>query len=736
MNLCLYGQQQNLGRFQLGVDDLRSDTAASATMITSASRSVKNLEDLPLTVYVISRQEILENGYTTLVDVLKDVPGIKVSQPGSAMEGETFLMNGLFGNYYCKILVNGIPITPSVVSGMPISSNLPVRQAERIEVISGPAAALYGSDALAGVVNIITMDSDRPVWSQADLSLGSQGTYRMNVMIGGKFGKNKNVAEYSLYGNYGQAGDLNIKYDIRDNYNPMLYDTAASDEPYYRGSPESPEFDRLPTSSSLLGFGLKYRGIKANYDHLDRKSHSSIGLSTGEYAYYDPSNYWGETIDRLGLSYANTWGRISSTTQLSLLIYRMDNNSSFHLIRDRGDDGVIYKYAASDDVILDEILTWSIRDNLELNGGFSFQASSNLPLTNEMSAPFDRSRYRPFNAEISSTDTLMGNFGLNPRNFFNVAGYLQLYYKLGKMSLLAGARWDEHSIFGSNLSPKIGLQYKLTNAMSFRVNYGHGYRAPSLHYVYSSIAYPVDSNEVTYIVYENLPNPDVKPEKFRAVEVGMRFLPQKKYSFELILLYHKLVENISYSAVFVDPDKLFNPANFVALAAVNDKHSKAELFSAQLNIKARDIVPSLHLNTDLYLSYSKGKEVLPGAFGTLQDYRNMPNWMAQWKLDFKPANKWVVILRQTLSDKWKKRFFPFPLEIMESGGLPIETKGYYTMDLINRFAINRNFHAFLIVNNVFNAKYGGIDAYGGLYDLKYNPQFGRNFRLGFSFTME
>ncbi|MEZ5083514.1 MAG: TonB-dependent receptor [Bacteroidales bacterium] len=73
---------------------------------------------------------------------------------------------------------------------------------------------------------------------------------------------------------------------------------------------------------------------------------------------------------------------------------------------------------------------------------------------------------------------------------------------------------------------------------------------------------------------------------------------------------------------------------------------------------------------------------------------------------------------------------------MKARGLPTEIEGFYTMDLINRFKINRNFHAFLIINNLFNAKYGGIDAYGGINDLKYNPQYGRNFRLGFSFTME
>ena len=100
-------------KFTLGSDDLVVDADSGRTQIRSASRNLKYLKDLPVTIHVVPRDDILENGYTTLVDVLKDVPGVKVSQPGSAIDGETFLMNGLYGNYYCKILINDLPVSPS-----------------------------------------------------------------------------------------------------------------------------------------------------------------------------------------------------------------------------------------------------------------------------------------------------------------------------------------------------------------------------------------------------------------------------------------------------------------------------------------------------------------------------------------------------------------------------------------------------------------------------------------------
>ena len=727
---------QQLETFKLGPNDLKTQTDSSLTMVSVASRSSKYLNDLPVTVYVIPRNEILENGYTTLVDVLKDVPGIKVSQPGSGIEGETFLMNGLLGNYYCKVLVNGIPIAPSVVSGIAITENLPIRQADRIEIISGAAAALYGSDALAGVINIITKESDRPVWTQADLSLGSQGFYTMNVMIGGKFGKNKNVTEYSMYGNYSQKNDMNIKYDIPGNYNPALYDTNAIHEPYYRGTDIEPTFNDFPLFSSLLGFGLKYRNIKINYDQMSRRTFSSIGLNTGQYAYYDPSSYWGDNINRLSLVYHNSWRNITSLTQASYLRYRMDNNSSFRLISDQGDNGVLYQYSASDDIYFDEILTYSINKNLEINGGFSLQYSGNLPKTNGLSAPFDEDKYRTFSETIDISDPLTGKFGYNPKNFYNLAGYLQVYYNFWKMTLLAGLRWDEHQFFGSNLSPKLGVQYTANKNLTFRVNYGHGYRTPPLFYVYASQAYEAESNGTPLVWYQNIPNPELKPELFRAFEFGIRNSSLKEVQFEFIFQYHKLIENISYSALYIDPELYPLRANEFALAAINDKNSKTELFIGQFNIRAKDIVPKIKLNSDLFITLSKGNEILPNNFGELDELRNMPNWMVQWQIDLHPMSKWVILIDNNFSDKWKKRFFPLPPDEMEALGLTTDVSGFFTMDLTNRIAINRNFHAFFIINNLFNKNYAGIDAYGGLSDLQYNPQYGRNFRLGFSFTME
>jgi outer membrane cobalamin receptor len=161
----------------LQAEDLIFPIDSERLKIISAGRISKNLDELPLTVYVISHEEILRNQYTSLIDVLNSLPGITTSQPGTGELGESFQIWGLTGNLYTKILINGLPVRPSVVSGMPIGSQLPIRQADKIEVIYGTSSSVYGADAVSGVINIITKEADKNTFVRGDISLGEDGTY-------------------------------------------------------------------------------------------------------------------------------------------------------------------------------------------------------------------------------------------------------------------------------------------------------------------------------------------------------------------------------------------------------------------------------------------------------------------------------------------------------------------------------------------------------------------------------
>jgi len=734
--LTTFSQEDDPVLFRLDEKDIVEGVESSRQEVVSASRSARYAEDLPVTVWVVTREEIIQNGYNSLVDVLKSVPGIRVSQPGSGTEGETFLLRGLFGNYYTKILIDNIPIQPSVVSGMPIANQLPVKQAERIEIIFGPASAIYGADAMAGVINIITKTSERPVYAQADIGFGSYGYYYMNALIGGKIGKNKNVMKYKFYGNAGFRNDMNVKYDIQDLYNPSVYDStyAYLNAPYYKGDSTTPDMGRLPQLSQLLGMSMLWRGFRLSYDNMYRSTHSSIGLSTDRYAYYNPHAMWAERIHRLAAGYDHSWSKLSSTTNLSFLRYRLNNLSQYSLIYDGGTGGNAYKYAASDDLLFEQLVTVELLRDLELTAGFSFQYSGNLPKTNDLAEPFDTDNYQSFSNEQAENDTAFENFGINPLTFSNTAGFLQLFYLYKRFTFIAGGRYDYHSMFGGSLNPRIAVLFEIDKEMSLRASFGTAYRAPSTYYTYNSIAYQTTEG----ISYQAVPNPDLDPEKFNSAEIGYRYRVSAKFNMDLALFTHFVDERTSLSVFPLDPDKYpdaINPGG-LSTAFVNDANSQARLFGIQANFRFRDIVGAGKLNTDVYISLAKGKEVLPNNFGNLDNYRMMPLVYTQLNLFYKPVPEVYIGFENIFSSKWYRRFFPLEPGELEKRGFPATVDGYYRLDIIARFIFNENFQAFFDLNNVFNAYYGGISASGTRYDLIYNPQYGRNYMFGLSFKIE
>jgi hemoglobin/transferrin/lactoferrin receptor protein len=734
--LFMDAQDQSQKFFRLDENDLETRADSGRAEVMAASRSLKKLEDLPVTAYVITRDEIISNGYTTLVDALVSLPGIRVSQPGSAIDGESFQIQGIYGNYYCKILVDGINITPSVVSGMAIGRQLPIRQAERIEVIFGPASSLYGAEALAGVINIVTHKSDRPVTAQADIALGSDGYEYLNVTIGGKVGKKKNVLNYSLYGGTYNQRDMRVKYDRDFLYNPSLYDSSYSylQKPYFEGDSSSIIMNELPMSSRLLGFSLGWRGLTAQAMRMTRSAHTSIGRDPSTFAYYDPLNLWSESIQRYVLTYEKKWEKVSSNSNLTWLNYRLDNQTSFGLLVPVGETGNGYRYAASDDLMVEEHVTYLPIKGLELIGGLFYQYSGNLPLTNGLAKPFETDEYHPFSEDPVKDTSVFNGFGNNPLTFHRAGAFVQFFYEIRRFIILGGYRLDYYSMFDYTHSPRISAIYRTENSFSLRASVSTGTRVPSMFYMFSSGAVQSDGG----IYYAVVPNPNLQPEKLVAAEVGFRWNRLSWLEFDAAIFYHRIHEQFTRSFVILDSTEYPLAVNTgrIATAYVNDENSMAELFGMQANVGFKRIIPSIGLEADLNLTISKGSEILPNDLGTINDYRQMPVCMGQLNISLRPHDRIRLLLKNNFSSGWVKGFLPLDPDILREIGYPIDIKGFYTLAVQARFVISKNFEAFAHFNNVTNAHYGGIDAYSDEYDLFYNPQYSFNFRFGLNFRME
>lgn len=756
----LKAQQDSLFlRFdRLGRGDISINTELlDQQRVVSASRTLKTVEELPFTIYVISKEEIFKNGYTTLVDVLKSVPGIKVSQPGSALEGETFLMRGLLGNSYTKILVNDLEVKPSVVSGMPIGAQLPVKQAERIEIIFGPAAAIYGADASGGVINIITREIEKPLYAQGDLAIGSDGYTHLNVMFGGKIGKNKDILKFTVYGSSTNFNNRNTIYELNTLYNPLTYfgqDSSFIGNSNYRGTIDEPRISSLSHLSRSLGVQLKYRFFKASFDRMYRRDHSSIGLSPRAVSYSNPQNFLGETINRVNFGFEKDYKNVGFSTNMNGLIYLMDSRSSYTYVDntlnrllsqavdlvvvdeterdsikmqnfDRFFSGTRYSYAESFDLNLEQLLTIHPSNNFELIVGMNFRASYNQPLVNYLLNPFkedaifdDNDNINLIEAPLFSRDELNYDFG----------AFSQMYITTSRINLITGLRYDNFSRYGASVNPRLAILYKITDRLSARGSFATAFRVPSP--FYSANTYEVNRDDFSNFETGNFA---IDPERTRSLELGIRWKWRDKLVTDFSFFYSK-TKNFISNNLFIERDEL-GEINKFAIGYFNDTNSSMLLYGWQTRILLRKFIPKYdHVNAELNFNVSRGKEVLPFGNGTIERVRLQPTVSGQFKLSFNPFNKIYIHFNNVFSTKWLRRFVPNSVAYFLAPE-DFETKGFYTLDLMARFQLGPDFQMFYKINNVFDQKYGGIDASGYLDDLSFNPQPTRTVQLGMSYRM-
>lgn len=749
----------------LDVENLVNWQDSVSIQVVSASRSAKNIEDIPVPIYVITHEEIQRNHYTSLTDILKHLPGIRVSQPGSGDIGEIFQFRGLIGNYYTKILVNNIPVKPSVVTGMPIAAQLPIRQAERIEIIYGPAAAMYGADAVTGVINIITKDADKGTFVRGDISMGEYEYNYINFMIGGKAGKNKNIMQYSFYGSKSEFNNMNINA-TNDVYNPLYYlqkknkpllingtefqpldinqdvflSEGISEEDFisqfyysnYEGSYDMPDMQEIPSASHQIGIELKYRGFNFSYNNMYRRAHSSIGRSSYLYKYNNSQNYWGEKIERTCISYEKRWEKFTSSSSLSYLAYRMDNNSSFGLTFMSNQENA-YFYSASDDISAEQILIYTPIPNLEIVSGASIQLLSNMPVTNYLSEPFKNSEYQPFSSEEFDTALVFHDFGLNQVNYYNASTFLQFYYVLNKLTLMGGFRYEGNSLYGTNFNPRIAMLYKLGKRTSITASYGNAYKAPAISMAYQSLSYAGGVNNDS-VYYQVIPNTKLEPEYFQAYDFGIRRRFFRNIYVDLAFFYNEIDNLIVDTYVPIDKDKYplaITTTDSLVRTKINSNQAKSTLYGVQANIKFKNMIESVKLNMELNVMLAEKSDKLPEIGSIIGSFELMPNHIGQLRISFEPNNRFFVQFDNVWMSKWLRVLIPFE-EIYDD---PYESvDGYYTLDALVNFSVSDKLRAYVKFNNIFDEKYGGLNATGTDADLPYNPQLGSNIRLGLTYN--
>lgn len=165
--------------------------------VTTATRTTESLADAPARMQVITAEQIERRGYRSLLDVLEDLPDFKIDRAGDPDYPSQLTVQGSRGANYIIVLLDGVRISSPTNEPLPILSNYPVHTAKQVEIVYGPASAVYGADAFSGVINIISGIGDEP-GLRVRSGVGQHGLYDQafslsrhvgagNVILAGQF---------------------------------------------------------------------------------------------------------------------------------------------------------------------------------------------------------------------------------------------------------------------------------------------------------------------------------------------------------------------------------------------------------------------------------------------------------------------------------------------------------------------------------------------------------------------
>ena len=727
----------------------------------SATRSLEETDQLPFSVWVLTSEDILRNGFVTLGDVLRAAPGVRVSQPGNTLEGETFMVRGMPGNRYFKVLINDVPIKAVGAPGISIGAQLPIRQAERIEVVFGPASAIYGDDACGGVVNIILKETERPIFTQADLAFGNFGYNSLDLMLGGKLFKDQKVFRFSLYGSSTVRERTDIFYDDElfstRNYLPFGLDSSVyRNNQNYRPSDFGSSVARsapVPHESRLLGINLTWRNIHFNYNRMQRFDHSALGLSPLAASYANPSNRIAEQIETFALSFQKKKSKHSSFNTLSLVRYKVDNSSTFTPVFDRLSTALYYskipdiqagepqdlvlqnifnKYASNEryftansiDLRYETRLSAALSPRLHLDAGIQAFIGGGVspigyfigPTQVNLFGETDPPNPQPFGVFISD-----GNVGLT--------GFGQLHWRLKKLTLVAGTSVNAILDNPLQLAPRLAAQYRLDSAWSIFANYASGFRRPTLHeristYRISPYSLNVSPFQSDLTTVERMRSAELTIRRFRGgISSNFTFFYQE--AFDLSRNGYLYQSDSVWYYGYAQAPGLSMSIWGIQGAIGND------LLDFDLNKKSKDDEITLH--GEFYFQYTRGREWFGFGLPSTTDIRNFPRWMAQLRLSLR-SKKWEFSMSSNRQNGILSGTVMYR-DFYQRQATATHFPAYRTWDFMLRIYLSNHFLIYLHTQNTFNKRYGGIDATGTPDDLLYNPQPGRSIRLGVNYTM-
>ncbi|MDQ9817618.1 TonB-dependent receptor [Acinetobacter bereziniae] len=481
-----------------------------ATIVVSAAGYEQKLKDAPASITVITEKDLKDKRINSIADALVDIEGVDISPQAGKTGGLNIRIRGMDAEY-SLVLIDGRrqnstgDITPNGFGESNNSFIPPISAIERIEVIRGPASTLYGSDAMGGVVNIITKKVSNE-WTgsstiEATLlpnssSFGNQRA--VDSFITGPI--IKDLVGIQLRTRKAERSQSNVGYlDQNDN----VVELGMGN------NPTKSDIDTIGARLTLTptkqhDLSLEYEKTEQWYDN-SKAQLGTLGANGG----YDKA----KEFNRNRIVLAHTWRNKIGTLDSS--ISNTQTETIGRLIPSRaqaGSNAINPRLLESKDTIFDTKLATQYFDahNITL-GGQWWDASIKDGLRVNKDVSFKQ-------IGVFAEDT----WALTP-----------------SLALTTGLRFDNHDTFGSFWTPRTYLVWNANDNWTLKGGYSEGYKAPRLERLTNGI-YNVGGQGRTPL----FGNPDLKPETSRNLEFGTYFNNQSNFDANITAFYSQVKDKI------------------------------------------------------------------------------------------------------------------------------------------------------------------------------------------------
>ena len=425
---------------------------------------------------IITKEDIINSGASTLSDILMYQSNIRVEQDN--VLGSGMSMNGMSGENV-KILQNGVPVIGRLNGNIDLSQ-INLDEVERIEIVNGPLSVNYGTNALAGTINVITKKKKHPGFNGSVLGM------------------------YESIGNYNLTG--NISYTVKQHTIKL-----SGGRKYFDGWRPNSDFFSYPQET--IADTNRFLSWNPKLQYIGEISYSTDIKNWKVSPYF---RYYEEKITNRGYPkkpyFETAFDDYYYTTRIDqgLTVDRVFNNGNFNFVGGYNYFKRIKNTYFKDLTTLDQNLTSNASDqdtslfdliiargtySSKFKDWFSYQVGTDINIESTTGK------------RITNQEQSIGDYAIFASTIISVLN--------NKLDIKPGARYAYNTVFEAPITPSLNIKYKVSDDMQLRASIARGFRSPTLKELYFNF---VDIN------HNIVGNTDLKPENSINFNGGLTWL--------------------------------------------------------------------------------------------------------------------------------------------------------------------------------------------------------------------